>query len=299
MAQKRSASSSKDEPSAKKRQTGNTTRQPLAERPINTINSFFQSTTKASRSTSPEPEKSPETVTITTTTTLTAVAVSAALPQVQQLLVLTSSQSQIEAWVNAFQGRTAWPSTLTSNQSLPPRTRSLTDDDLAFPQDLPFDHCMVYIDRKKTRGTIQENIKLLEGGTNNDSPRTSLLAGTSSKKVYCYHILAAYRAYTSPTPAFNLDRLRMVAQNKSSKEGTQHLTILHLCGHKWCMNMDHLAIGTKVLNDEQTACHRGLQAVQNPQDLEAVSRVYCRHPTKCWTCVYTGQFADAQSWASE
>ena len=295
MAQKRPASESVDEPVAKKHQTSNSLRQPLTERPTNTITSFYQRTTKTSSSTAPEPETSP---TKTVTTTSTTVAVAAALTQAQQLLVLSSTQSQIEAWVNAFQGRTSWPSTLTSNQSLPPRTRSLTNDDLAFPQTLPFGHCMVYIDRKRTRATIQETIKLLEGGTNNDSPRTSLLAGTSGKKVYCYHILAAYRAYNDPTPTFNLDRLRRVAQNKSNKEGTQHLTILHLCGHKWCMNMDHLAIGTKVLNDEQTACHRGLQAAQTPQDLEAVSWAYCRHPTKCWTCVYTGRFADTQSWVS-
>ena len=76
------------------------------------------------------------------------------------------------------------------------------------------------------------------------------------------------------------------------------MTILHLCGHKWCMNPEHLAVGTKRLNDEQTHCHRGLQSAGTGEELALVGGVYCKHSVRCWSIVYGGAFRDFHPWSS-
>lgn len=89
----------------------------------------------------------------------------------------------------------------------------------------------------------------------------------------------------------------MATISQDKKTGPATLTILHLCGHKWCMNGDHLAIGTKVLNDQQTACHRGLQSASTAAQYGAIQENYCQHPQKCWTICYQGAFAGHHAWA--
>lgn len=110
-----------------------------------------------------------------------------------------------------------------------------------------------------------------------------------------YHILAAHRARTAPSPRLNVALLETVSQQKP--RGQTPMTILHLCGHKWCMNADHLAVGTKRLNDEQTCCHRGLQSAESQEAYNLVERAYCRHIPHCWTVVYGGAYRDKICWS--
>jgi len=86
--------------------------------------------------------------------------------------------------------------------------------------------------------------------------RSNLLEGIPSK-VYIYHILTAHKAASQPTMTLTSSRLNEVSQEKRD---AKPLTILHKCGHKWCMNEDHYDIGPKCYNEEQTSCHRGLQS---------------------------------------
>lgn len=108
-------------------------------------------------------------------------------------------------------------------------------------------------------------------------------------------MLAAHRAYTAPSPGFTAADLAAVTPDKRSSSPR---TILHLCGHKWCMNAEHYVIGSKHLNDEQTACHRGLQSAGSAEEYLGVQKYYCHHPQKCWTIVYKGDYADQPEWSA-
>ena len=121
-----------------------------------------------------------------------------------------------------------------------------------------------------------------------------LLPGIA-EKVYAYHIMLAHKAYSRPDPRVDSARLALLSQDKRDP---CPLTILHLCGHRWCQNPDHLTIGTKRWNDEQTSCHRMLQSATSTEEYEAARRV-CRHGDRCWTVVYGGEFADRHAWAVE
>ena len=125
--------------------------------------------------------------------------------------------------------------------------------------------------------------------------RTKLLQGLPGRKVYIYHIIAANRARTAPSPQLNLALLETVSQSKP--QGQTPMTILHLCGHKWCMYAFHYAIGTKRLNDEQTSCHRGLQSAQTRESYDLVERAYCQHTPRCWTVVYKAPYQDEICWS--
>lgn len=46
--------------------------------------------------------------------------------------------------------------------------------------------------------------------------------------------------------------------------------MLHLCGNKWCTWPGHFFVGTKVSNDEQTACHKGLHNAASLEDYVAI-----------------------------
>ncbi|KAH7070817.1 hypothetical protein FB567DRAFT_422162, partial [Paraphoma chrysanthemicola] len=147
-----------------------------------------------------------------------------------------------------------------------PQVRSLTHGDLLFPgQDLPFGHCAVLVRRERKGGAVVETPALREGGENNDSPRITGLEGLTAgnangkSKIYAYHIAAAQRAYTHPEPGLTEALLRSVAKNKTNSSTTT-LTVMHLCGNKWCVEGSHLAVGSKKYNDQQTFCHRGLQS---------------------------------------
>jgi hypothetical protein len=202
----------------------------------------------------------------------------------------------------------------SSNQNLSPTIRPLTNTDLAFDgQSLVHGHCSaLWTRRRKRTGGIEEALKLKEGGGNNDSPRYVLAACTHFQnagspgdtrvvvkgingKVYAYHLLLAHRAYTNPSDLVNPDRLALLTQEKSNADP---LTVLHLCGHKWCLNADHLAIGSKRLNDEQTACHRLLQSATNLEELALLQRIGCHHPIPCWTIRYRGDFEDRHVWSA-
>jgi hypothetical protein len=60
----------------------------------------------------------------------------------------------------------------STNQSLPPVVRRLTEDDLLFPQKIEHGHCHALYTRTRVKGgEVQTNLKLTEGGSNSDSPR--------------------------------------------------------------------------------------------------------------------------------
>lgn len=86
-----------------------------------------------------------------------------------ELLVTKALPTAIVKFVSMINGNL--PEPVARNQSLTPRIRSLTDADLAFPQPTPSGHCQVLITRTKRAGSVVEEVKLTEGGTNNDSPR--------------------------------------------------------------------------------------------------------------------------------
>lgn len=86
------------------------------------------------------------------------------------LLVSSAKPEAIQQFVDMIHGRLPEPP--AKNKSLTPRIRQLTDQHLAFPQPVPYGHCMYLVQRtnEKSRGVV-ESVKLIEGGTNNDSPR--------------------------------------------------------------------------------------------------------------------------------
>lgn len=139
---------------------------------------------------------------------------------------------------------------------------------------------------------------LREGGENNDAPRVTGLEGlnvarsSTKTKVYAYHIAAAHRAYTQPESGLTEDLLRSVAKDKTHQPSTtEPLTVMHLCGNKWCVEGSHLVVGRKKYNDQQTACHRGLQSALSSDEVAQIQAAYCRHSVKCWTVVYGGDYS--------
>ena len=215
------------------------------------------------------------------------------------LLVLRAKDEQIRAFMDFSLGRRAAPA--STNQNLFHAFKSLTDLDLKFkppPQVMTAigGHCMYLVTRTAGKhGVVNEKVKLLEGGTNKDHPRTNLLEGLGDSKIYIYHILLRYRILTEPTRTATLERLRAVSQNK--KDETP-LTIVHQCGHKWCLNYKHIDIQTKIFNDQQTACHRGLQSANDFEQYSAVRKNFCHHKQRCWTLVYSKEgFRDDHDWA--
>ena len=74
------------------------------------------------------------------------------------------------------------PEPTARNRSLTPRIRSLTSADLAFPQPTPLGHCKVLVTRTRRAGSVVEEVKLTECGSNSQSP----------SKVYIYHVLTAH-----------------------------------------------------------------------------------------------------------
>jgi len=216
-----------------------------------------------------------------------------------QLLVMSAPRAAIATFWQSIQPGA--PVGIVSNACLPPVVRQLNNRDLAFSgQTLPFGHCSVLMRRTRRQGVVTESPALREGGDNNDSPRVTGLKGlivagkttSMQTKVYAYHIAAAHRAYTQPESGLTEDLLRSVAKDKS-RLSTEPLTIMHLCGNKWCVEGSHLVIGRKKYNDQQTACHRGLQSSLNSVEVAQIQAVYCRHTTKCWTVVYRGDYGVA------
>lgn len=180
------------------------------------------------------------------------------------------------------------------NSFLLPFIKALNDANLQFNQVTPLDHCSALVTRTEKDGKINESVKLREGrNANKDRPGVILTKG-SRTKVYVYHIVALVTAIRNPGPRLTPDLLRSVSQEKSEKNAQ---TILHLCGHHWCLTPGHLAVGSKVLNDEQTACHGILQSAKSLEEHDSIQKNGCKHMPKCWTIIYGGEFRDVVSWA--
>lgn len=62
---------------------------------------------------------------------------------------------------------------------------------------------------------------------------------------HTYLALAVAKVYDAPTDTINLESM---AQSIQEKSGPNCKTIIHLCGHKWCMSGDHYTISTEVFN---------------------------------------------------
>jgi len=214
------------------------------------------------------------------------------------LSILSASTDSVREYISMISGNgpAAPASSKRKNQYLLPQVRPLVDSDLKFPQGLDLGHCRALWARKVgVGGVVEEFLKLKEGGANNDSPRV-VFPGLDGKKVYLYHLVAVDRARALPSPRLSLDLLKQVSQDKSELCAK---TILHLCGHKWCLAPDHFAVGSKVLNDEQTACHRFLQSAESLDEYNLIQQFCCRHTPKCWTNIYGGVFKDRVWWAAE
>lgn len=127
-----------------------------------------------------------------------------------RLLVFSVSPSKISSTVSEWlAGNTLGSS---SNSSQPGALRPVDDTELLFfpPEYADFGPCWVYFSREKKGGVSSESLKLLEAGTNSDSPRSGILrakpdglvprlglflmvshsAFINQKKIYMYHVLA-------------------------------------------------------------------------------------------------------------
>ena len=92
------------------------------------------------------------------------------LPAGEQLLVMQATPAALAAFCSMLQN--GGENIESRNQSLPPFTRALTDENLLFPQALPRGHCHALYTRTRQRGgNVSVSLKLTEGGSNNDSPR--------------------------------------------------------------------------------------------------------------------------------
>ena len=201
----------------------------------------------------------------------------------------------------------------------------MPNDQLKFsvPELERFGPCWSYYTREKRGGTIREKLKLKEGGTNDDSPRWQ----NNGVKSYMYHLMAlqTIRAVHGGLSSLALGKsqstLSFVGMGASSsmaisqtsgsqlalptevlytlqdlegvtksKRDSGSTTIMHLCGNKWCFNPRHFFVGSKVFNDEQAYCHKGLHNAMTLQQYLAIREAYCGHDVKCWAMPYGGSF---------
>ena len=223
------------------------------------------------------------------------------LPIDKHLLVMRVPRTAVLKYWQSIQPGA--PAGIPTNASLPPVVRKMNDGDLTFfGQQLPFGHCSVLMRRARKKGIVTESPALREGGDNDDAPRVTGLDGLSTSgdsrkiKIYAYHIAAAQKAYTSPESGLSEDLLRSVAKDKTKLASTtKPLTVMHLCGNKWCVEGAHLVIGSKRYNEQQTACHRGLQSSSSSDQVAQIQASYCQHTVKCWTVVYKGDYNGARA----
>ncbi len=178
--------------------------------------------------------------------------------------------------------------------------RSLTDADLAYPGQATivkkYGHCKYWMTREKDGPRVVETPKLIEGGTNNDAPRVtfSFPGMKTGTKYYIYHVVALDAALSGRNPHLSKSKLEAVSKLKNEADA---LTVVHLCGHKWCLNSDHYRIRTKRYNDQQVFCHFGLQSAVDQREFKVMRDFYCKHlPNKCWTVNYSGDFASGHVW---
>jgi len=216
-----------------------------------------------------------------------------------QVIAITSSDA-IKQAVAVWSGKRQ-PSNQSKNATIQfNNIRTLLDTNLAYPgQDSiikKYGHCKFWMNRERKGATIQETPKLIEGGTNNDAPRVSFTfpgvkAGT---KFYTYHVVAIEAILSGTNKHLSMSKLEAVSKHKNEANA---LTVVHLCGHKWCLNADHYRIRTKKYNDQQVFCHFGLQSAVDHRELKTMRDFYCKHtPNKCWTINYGGDFASGHVW---
>lgn len=87
---------------------------------------------------------------------------------------------------------------------------------------------------------------------------------------------------------YTMADLEAISASKS-KSVNPTSSLLHLCGNKWCMNPGHFFIGSKLFNDEQASCHKGLHNAASLDDYTGIREHYCKHEPKCWAMVYSGE----------
>ncbi|KAI2778472.1 zinc-binding loop region of homing endonuclease-domain-containing protein [Daldinia loculata] len=187
-----------------------------------------------------------------------------------------------------------------SNQNLPPKVEILSHNDLAFPH--PLNHL--------TNGMCHAMRfpKLRQGredpGEHNpaEHPRVQLeftnavTGAKTSAKIYAYHIAAVHRVnYGLETTLMNKQLLAAVCQKKAA-DGSPQYTIRHACGNGWCINADHLEVGRKTLNDEETSCHRALQSAEDKEEMEGAALYACKHEPKCWALKYRHPYHEKITW---
>jgi hypothetical protein len=141
----------------------------------------------------------------------------------------------------------------------------------------------------------------------------------SSVKYYMYHILALQSARaripdtlnfpasglltntlhsisSSSVTVLSLPRnvlytvadLESVSQSKKNDASAK--SVMHLCGNKWCMNSGHYFVGSKIFNEQQAFCHKGLHNANTLQEYLGIQHSYCKHQPKCWAIPYGGEF---------
>ncbi|PWY96872.1 hypothetical protein BCV70DRAFT_209043 [Testicularia cyperi] len=132
-------------------------------------------------------------------------------------------------------------------------------------------HCKNLFTQMRSSTGTQEEVKLSERGeTSHNAPKTGNLI--LKKKVFIYHVLAAHKAYMATDPSsLTVEQLWQYKQEKATPSA-KLFTIMHLCGNRWCMNVDHYYISSKQYNNKQTACHWGLQLVNTIMGYNAVTR---------------------------
>jgi Zinc-binding loop region of homing endonuclease len=199
-------------------------------------------------------------------------------------LDFTKLQEAVQRWEDGF-------SIESKNQYLPGRIASLTDNELLFNslQSHNYGHCCIYYQRQYASDYyITEQVKLIEGGSNNDAPRWMC----EGRKVPMYHVLArvaAHRQSIYPNlhlSNITLSELNQVTPTKDNLRNPKALSIMHLCGNKWCMNPKHYFVGQKKYNDQQTMCHFGLHNSYTFEEYHSIQLNYCKHSTKCWANIY-------------
>jgi hypothetical protein len=84
--------------------------------------------------------------------------------------------------------------------------------------------------------------------------------------------------------------LEAVSKTKmeANANGEKALTIMHLCGNKWCLEASHLFVGSKAFNDNQVHCHFGLHSTITLEEYLQVQASFCKHKPKCWALPYKG-----------
>jgi Zinc-binding loop region of homing endonuclease len=70
--------------------------------------------------------------------------------------------------------------------------------------------------------------------------------------------------------------------------GTKALTLMHLCGNKWCLEASHYFVGSKAFNN-QVHCHFGLHSAEMLEEYLGVQSLYCKHKPKCGRCHTLGR----------